>query len=220
MKLTLLLETLRTDVLELQQKLIDALDDEFDVSIKNGSSHSRSDGRDAYSIQVRHPLLKQPVTASILADGPRGPEVKVGSFMQFDLSHPSGLEGEGGLLEYINARVDYVKILKWLTANGFEEITKDALERQERVRLLGSGFIKSSRLFSKRLGDLTTLAFKLGFDSYQNVQHEYWIITIEGRRHPYASTSTHSLTQALGDVRSHRIKTFDEVEHLLGSIIN
>lgn len=204
MKLAILLETLRTDVLELQQRLIDELDDEFDVSLKDGSRVAA--GRDAYSIQVRHPLLKQPVTISVLADGPKGPEVKVGSFMQFDLSHPRGLEG---LIEYVNARVDYVKIHKWLLDNRFVEMDKSTFEGQSGVRLFGSGFIKSSKLFVRRTRtpDWTdtdmTLAFKLGFDSYQNVQHEWWQIDKDT---VYSTTS-------------HRIHTFAQVESLLGSII-
>lgn len=201
MKLSTLLESLRADVLGLQQQLVDELADEFDVSLKGRHGQAGlADERETYSIQVRHPLLKMPITISVFADGPNGAEVKVGSYIQFDISHPGGL---GTLLEHINGKVDAVKIHQWLLANGFVETDKTKFETQERLRLLGSGFIKSSKLFVKKL-EYSTLAFKLGFDSYQNVQHEWWDIN-------NGSTAN--------SVTSHRIGTFASVEHLLGSLI-
>lgn len=203
MKLAPLLENLRAEVLQLQQRLVDALDDEFDVSLKPGS-RSADAGRDAYSIQVRHPLLKAPMTISMLANGPRGTEVKIGSYTQFDLSHPSGFET---IISCINERIDFVKIPKWLLANGFVETDRAKFAADERVELNGSGFNKTARFFIKRI-DGSIIAFKLSYDSYQNVQHEWWQI-------PNGRGNYTTVTKAVG----HRIRTFGEVEVLIGALI-
>lgn len=200
MKLAPLLENLKAEVLALQQRLVDKLDDVFDVSLKLGSRAADAD-RNACSILVKHPLLKAPVTISMLADGSHGTEVKIGSHIQFDLSHPSGF---GTILGYINMRIDLVKIPNWLLANGFVEINHAEFEAKEQVGLRGSGFIKSSRLFIKRISG-SIIAFKLGLDSYQNAQHEWWQISND-RKKP-------SITVG------HRIHSFEQVEVLISAVI-
>lgn len=69
------------------------------------------------------------------------------------------------------------------------------------IELNGSGFNKSSRFFVKRI-DGSAVTFKLGFDSYQNVQHEWWQIP-------------KMVTKSVG----HRIRTFGEVKVLIGALI-
>lgn len=204
MKLASLLENLRAEVLELQQRLVDSLDDEFDVSLKAGS-RSALPGRDAYSIQVRHPLLKQPVTISVLS-AVTATEIKLGSYTQFDLSHPRGFET---ITQYIHERIDIVKIPKWLLANGFVETDRAKFETDERVMLRGLGFNKRDRFFVNRI-DGSIIAFKLGLDSYQNVQHEWWQIP-NSRQIPNGGHVT--------TVAGHWIHTFGEIEVLIGSLI-
>lgn len=188
MKLKLLLEGAipRHQILAIQQELIDELDDDgFEVDL----------GVD--KVLIRHPLLRQPLKLS-LTDPDR---VKFYA-QECGIDHPRFIEG---IARISREKVMVPQVKDWLLTHGFTVADRKAVEEKHNVMLWGGGFQKGAELYYNATVP-QPIAVKLGYDSYKNPQHEYWLLS----RERYTVNKTQ---------QGHRIHTLDQMINTIGDLV-